>query len=154
MDVNTCKLLAQYNQLANQKMDNIIRNLSDTQWNREFTGYFKTIMQLCSHIYVGDYGWLKRFGKFRDFQFIKDSLFDQNLIYSSKPFNDIAGYISKRDELDNKLIMLTNEITESDLGKIITFANSKGEMINKNVGGSFLHMFNHETHHRGMVSIY
>ena len=154
MDIKTCKLLARYNQMANQKMDGIIRNLSNAQWNQEFTGYFKTIKQLCRHIYTGDYIWLKRFGQFREFQFIKDSLFDQNLNYSSKPFVDIADYISKREEMDKKLIMFTGEIAEDDLEKIISFANTKGEMVSKNVGGSILHIFNHQTHHRGMVSIY
>jgi uncharacterized damage-inducible protein DinB len=140
--------------MANQKMDGIIRNLSNAQWNQEFTGYFKTIKQLCSHIYTGDYIWLKRFGQFREFQFTKDPLFDQNLSYSSKPFDDIADYISKREEMDKKLIMFTGEITEGDLGKIISFANTKGEMFSKNVGGSILHIFNHQTHHRGMISVY
>jgi uncharacterized damage-inducible protein DinB len=154
MDIKTCKLLAQYNQMANQKMNSIIRNLSNAQWNREFTGYFKTIKQLCSHIYINDYGWLKRFGQFRDFQFTKDSLFDLNLNYSSKPFDDIADYLIKREELDKKLVMFTDELAENDLEKIISFANAKGEMINKNVGGSILHIFNHQTHHRGMISIY
>jgi uncharacterized damage-inducible protein DinB len=140
--------------MANQKMDGIIRNLSNAQWNQEFTGYFKTIKQLCSHIYTGDYIWLKRFGQFREFQFIKDPLFDQNLSYSSKPFDDIADYISKREEMDKKLIMFTGEITEGDLGKIISFANTKGEMFRKNVGGSILHIYNHQTHHRGMISVY
>jgi uncharacterized damage-inducible protein DinB len=154
MDIKTCKLLAQYNQIANQKMNSIIRNLSNEHWNREFSGYFKTIKQLCSHIYIGDYIWLKRFGQFRDYQFAKDALFDQTLNYSSKPFDDIAGYIFKREEMDNKLIMFADEITQSDLENIISFANAKGEMVNKNVGGSILHIFNHQTHHRGMISIY
>lgn len=98
-------------------MDSIIRNLSEAQWNREFAGYFKMIKQLCNHLYIGDYNWLKRFGQFRNFQYIKDLLFDQNLNYSSKPFDDIADYILKREELDKKLIMLTDELTESDLEK-------------------------------------
>jgi len=154
MDIKTCKLLAQYNQMVNQKMDSIICNLSNTQWNWEFAGYFKTIKQLCSHIYIVDYNWLKRFGQFRDFQFIRDPLFDQNLNYSSKLFEDIADYIFKRNELDKKLIMFTDEVTESDLEKIISFANAKGEMVNKHAGGSILHIFNHQTHHRGMISVY
>jgi uncharacterized damage-inducible protein DinB len=154
MDIKTCKLLAQYNQTANQKMDDKIRNLSDTQWNREFSGYFKTIKQLSGHIYISDYGWLKRFGQFRDFQYYKDPLFDQNLTYGSQPFDAIADYISKREELDQKLIMLIDELTESDLEKTISFKNTKGETVSKNVGGSILHLFNHQTHHRGMISLY
>ena len=154
MDIKTCKLLAQYNQTANQKMDDKIRQFSNAQWEQEFTGYFKTIKQLCGHIYISDYGWLKRFGQFREFQYFKDPLFDQNLNYSSQPFDDAADYVSKREELDKKLIMLIDELTEDDLEKIISFANTKGETVRKNVGGSILHLFNHQTHHRGMISLY
>jgi uncharacterized damage-inducible protein DinB len=154
MDIKTCRLLALYNQTANLKMHGLIRTLTDAQWNQEFTGYFKTIRQLCTHIYVSDYNWLKRFGRFRDFQYIEDPLFSQNLDYSSHPFDGIAEYIAKREELDKKLIALAGELAEKDLEKNITFTNTKGETISKNAGGSLLHMFNHETHHRGMISLY
>jgi uncharacterized damage-inducible protein DinB len=154
MDIKTCKLLAQYNLVANQKMDDKIRTLSNAQWNRDFAGYFKTINQLCGHIYIGDYSWLKRFSQFRDFRFIKDPLFDQNLTYGSQPFDSIADYILKREALDNKLILFTDELAASDLEKTISFANMKGETVSKNVGGSILHIFNHQTHHRGMISLY
>jgi uncharacterized damage-inducible protein DinB len=154
MDIKTCKLLAQYNQVANQKMNGNIRTLSNAQWNQEFAGYFKTIKQLCSHIYISDYNWMKRFGRFRDFQFIKDPFFDQTLNYGSQPFDDIADYILKREELDKKMILFIDELAESDLEKTISFANMKGETVSKNVGGSILHIFNHQTHHRGMISLY
>jgi uncharacterized damage-inducible protein DinB len=154
MDIKTCKLLAQYNQVANQKMDNIIRTLSDAQWNHEFAGYFKVIKHLCSHIYISDYTWMKRFGQFRGFQFIKDPLFELSMTYASQPFDDIADYILKRETLDKKLIMFANELDASDLEKTISFANMKGETVTKNVGGSILHIFNHQTHHRGMISLY
>ena len=94
---------------------------------QEFTGHFKTIQQLCSHIYISDYSWMKRFGKFRDFKFIKDPLFNRPLTYTSQPFGDSADYIVKREELDKKLIMLIDELAESDLEKTISFANMKKE---------------------------
>ena len=154
MDIKTCRLLAQYNHVANQKMDDKIRALSNAQWNQEFTGYFKTIKQLCSHIYISDYSWMKRFGKFRDFRFIKDPFFDGTLTYGSQPFDDVAGYLLKREELDKKMILFIDELAESELEKTISFANMKGETVSKNVGGSILHLFNHQTHHRGMISLY
>jgi len=154
MDIKTCKLLAKYNQVANQKMDEKIRTLKSTQWDQEFAGYFKTIKQLCSHIYISDYAWMKRFGQFRDFQFIKNPFFDGTLTYGSQPFNEIAGYLLKREELDKKMVLFIDELAESELGKTISFNNMKGELISKNVGGSILHLFNHQTHHRGMISLY
>ncbi len=95
MDIKTCRLLAQYNQTANQKMDGLIHTLTDAQWNQEFTGYFKTIKQVCTHIYISDYNWLKRFGQFGNFQYIKDPLFAQNLNYSSHPFDGMPGTLRK-----------------------------------------------------------
>jgi uncharacterized damage-inducible protein DinB len=53
-----------------------------------------------------------------------------------------------------KVIALSGELVESDLEKNIAFTYIKGETISKNAGGSLLHMFNHQTHHRGMVSLY
>lgn len=154
MDIKTGRLLALYNQAANQKMGALIHTLTDAQWNQEFTGYFKTIKQLCTHVYISDYNWLKRFGRFRDFQCTKDPLFAQDLNYSSHPFDGIAEYIAKREELDQKLITLAGELTENELGKNITFTTFKGDTMSKNAGGSLLHMFNHQTHHRGMISLY
>jgi uncharacterized damage-inducible protein DinB len=154
MDIKTCRLLAQYNQGADQKMNDKIRLISSAQWNQEFGGYFKTIKQLCSHIYISDYVWMKRFGGFRDFRFIKAPFFDPTLAYGSEPFDNSADYLLKREELDKKMILFIDELDESDLEKIISFTNIKGEAVSKNVGGSILHIFNHQTHHRGMISLY
>ncbi len=154
MDIKTCRLLAQYNQVANQKMNGNIRALSNAQWNQEFAGYFKTIKHLCGHIYISDYSWMKRFDKFREFQFIKVPFFDRTLTYTSQPFDDSADYLAKREELDKKMILFTKELAESELEKTISFTNMKGETVTKIVGGSILHLFNHQTHHRGMISLY
>ncbi len=154
MDVKTCRLLAQYNQTTNLKMNALIRTLSSSQWNQEFGGYFKSIKLLCRHLYIGDFNWLKRLSQLRDFRFIKDPLFDQDLNYSSSPFEDIDDYISKREELDKRFIMFAEEIAESDLEEAVSFRNTKGELVTKNFGGMLLSMFNHQTHHRGMISLY
>ncbi len=37
MEIKTCRLLAQYNQTANQKMDGLIRTLTDAQWSVEWS---------------------------------------------------------------------------------------------------------------------
>ncbi len=154
MDIKTCMLLAQYNQATNQKMNALIRTLSKAQWEQELGGYFKSIKLVCSHIYISDFNWLKRFRQLKDFRFSKDSLFDQELSYASSPFESMDEYVSKREELDTKLIMLAEEIVESDLDKILSFKNIKGASVSKNFGGSVLSMFIHQTHHRGMISLY
>jgi len=36
----------------------------------------------------------------------------------------------------------------------LTYIDSHGNEYTKNFGGLIIHMFNHETHHRGMISLY
>ena len=40
------------------------------------------------------------------------------------------------------------------MGLNLTYMDSRGDEYKKNFGGLIIHMFNHQTHHRGMISIY
>jgi uncharacterized damage-inducible protein DinB len=59
-----------------------------------------------------------------------------------------------RMELDNKIIEFIGEITTNDLENILKYSNSKGMKFEKRMDGLLIHLFNHETHHRAMVSLY
>jgi uncharacterized damage-inducible protein DinB len=90
----------------------------------------------------------------RDFSFSNDPLLEHELTYASAPFTTIDEYLAKREELDDMLLRFAGEIEEEDLGKTLSFKNIKGETVSKNCGGSVLQVFNHQTHHRGMISLY
>ncbi len=154
MDIETSKLLAKYNQTANRQMNLLIEKLDSSQWNREFGGYFKSVKELCNHIYLGDFNWLKRFSRLRAFDFIRYSLFDKDLAFGTNPISEVPDYLSKREQLDDKLIQFTDELRLDDLDKPLAYLDSKGNSYTKNFGGLVLHAFNHQTHHRGMVSVY
>jgi len=153
MDIQTCRLLARYNQATNVEMDLLLRRLDDVQWNKELGGYFKSIKEVCNHIYIGDFFWLKRFSKLRSFTYVEDSLFDQVLKFGTNPL-ELPDYLQKRVELDNVIIQFTNELVQDDLLMTLSYSDSKGVQHSRNAGGCILHMFNHQTHHRGMVSVY
>jgi uncharacterized damage-inducible protein DinB len=154
MDFKAWKILAEYNRKANSDMNAIIQNLSADQWNQEFKGYFNSIKSLCNHIYLADFTWLKRFSKLRKFAYINNALFDQELRFGSIVFETIEAYLDKRKALDAQLIEFVNEITQEDLGKDLEYADSQGKDCRRLFGGLVLHCFNHQTHHRGMISIY
>ena len=59
-----------------------------------------------------------------------------------------------RSGLDSIIVSFADEITGDDLGTSLHYRNWKGEEQNRNVGGLIMHVFNHQTHHRGMVSLY
>ena len=59
-----------------------------------------------------------------------------------------------RNKIDNIINIFVNEVKIEDIEKELKFTDSHGKEHKKNFGGLVLHMFNHETHHKGMISIY
>jgi uncharacterized damage-inducible protein DinB len=55
---------ANYNKRANDQMDDIIKNISEKEWNKQFSSHWKSIHELCSHIFFGNYTWLNKFRLF------------------------------------------------------------------------------------------
>jgi uncharacterized damage-inducible protein DinB len=154
MDKDTFELLVKYNKEVNQQMDKIIKTLSEEEWNKQFSGYFKSIHELCSHIFMCDYKVIYRFKAVNNFESLSDLYFNKEYNDSEILFKDIDEYLAKRPELDNIFIDFIHEITINDLNKEIKWKNAKGIEIKKKVEIMLMHLFNHETHHRGMISLY
>ncbi|MDR3248855.1 MAG: DinB family protein [Treponema sp.] len=154
MQVDTVKILAAYNWAANAKMNEFITNLNTAEWNKALGGYFPSVRSLCSHIYIADITWLKRFSAIREFSALKNSLFSRDYSFKEVLFPTIAEYRDARSTLDEVITGFTNELSDADLAKDLEYSNSAGDKFTKNMGGLFLHACNHGTHHRGMISLY
>ena len=112
------------------------------------------IKSLCNHIYISDFNWLKRFSKLRKFSYVENPLFNQELRFGSTVFEATNEYLDKRRILDDQIIEFVLEITQEDLDRYLEYADSHGRINKRVFGGLVLHFFNHQTHHRGMISIY
>jgi uncharacterized damage-inducible protein DinB len=154
MEQYNFSLLAKYNKEANGKMNDIIKTISEEEWNKTFNAYFKSIHELCSHIYIGDYYWLKRFRKLRKFDSLDEKYFNKRYIFQETLFLTIDEYISKRIELDGIIINFIKELTVEDINKILEYKKTEEKTFEKRMEGLIMHMFNHETHHRAMISVY
>lgn len=51
------------------------------------------------------------------------------------------------------MIQFVNDLDESKMHLVIKYKNYKGEEIEKELWKTLLHLFNHQTHHRGQVSV-
>jgi uncharacterized damage-inducible protein DinB len=154
MDIRTITLLAEYNRKTNSEMNGIIQKLDVSQWMQTFKGYFSSIHSLCNHIYLADFNWLKRFSKLRPFIYSQQALFNQELPFGSTVFESIKDYLAKREELDQYLLEFAKEIRPEDLDQQLVYVDSQGKPNERLFAGLILHCFNHQTHHRGMISIY
>lgn len=154
MDTMTLQFLAHYNSITNQKMNSFIAGLSDDQWNRKFGGYFSSVRSLCNHLYITDFNWLKRFSNLRPFEYIRDDFFKRNIKFGTHAFLVKDDYLAMRIEIDARISQFTGELREEDLRKMLQYTDSHGIEHNQEFGLTVLHFFNHQTHHRGMISIY
>lgn len=154
MDLSTISFLAKYNKTVNEKMNSYISVLDDKTWTRNFGGYFPSIKSLCNHLYTCDTNWLKRFSKLRKFTFTEGTKIPEGLSFTVDNIADISNYLNKREILDNKIIEFASELKEEELAMNLTYIDSHGVEYAKNMGFLILHMFNHQTHHRGMISLY
>ena len=152
---NDFQLIAKYNKEVNKKMNNkYIKTLSEEEWNKQFSGYYKSIHELCSHIFVGDYVWLNRFRSLNTFKNLSKNYFDKNIGFNEVLFENIPEYLTRRIELDNMLVSFIDELDENDFGKELKWTNSKGISFEKKLGVCLTHLSYHQTHHRGMISLY
>ena len=154
MNKNDFELLAKYNKETNDKMNEIIKILYGEEWNKQFSGYYKSIHELCSHIFIGDYTWLNRFRTLRTFKSLRKQYFNKKYNFQEILFENISEYITKRIEMDNIIIDFVNEITENDLEKTLKWINTKGIQFERKLTTCLIHLSHHESYHRGMISLY
>jgi uncharacterized damage-inducible protein DinB len=148
-------LFAKYNKIVNQKMNEAIKTLSKEEWEKNLGGYFNSVRGLCSHLYICDFNWLKRYSRFRDFDVFKEAFFAREP-YSFKEvlFADMGEYLTSRPLLDEKITAFVNEIDDKDLNSLLRYTDSEGNAYEKSFGGLIMQSLNHDTSHRGMISVY
>jgi uncharacterized damage-inducible protein DinB len=135
-------------------MNEIIKTLSEEEWDKQFSGYFKSIHELCSHIFIADYRMFKGFRSVCIIKNIDDTYFDKEYTYKDTLFKDINEYIINRMEFDNIIIDFVKEIIPNNLNNDMKHTTSNGITISKKLELFLMTIFNHQTHHRGMISLY
>jgi len=154
MTIDTPQFLAKYNALANIEMNKVLALLAPGDWSRDLNGFYSSFRSLLGHLYTADIAWLIRFTNVRPFQALKGGPFDFPPAPGQVPFDTFAEYLERRATLDSIITAFVEELTDADLAKNVSYRNFRGDDLTKNFGGLVLHLFNHQTHHRGMVALY
>lgn len=147
--------MADYNQWANENVYLAASKLDVDELSKNRGAFFGSIIGTLNHILVADIIWLKRFSehpsKLKALDLVRD-------ISKPKALNDILYpefkcLESMRIKLDELIQGFIHELTEETLASNLFYNNAKGEPFIKNFGHLIQHFFNHQTHHRGQVSI-
>ena len=137
------KLLLQYaayNVWANQRIVECISNLTDDQINREINSSYKSIYATLLHLWDAESIWWQRV-KLQEQVDVPGSNFKgsvlelgNNLVKQSKQWKEWTGLA-----------------TEAALEHEFIYRNSKKEQFKQPMNEVLIHLFNHQSYHRGQL---
>jgi len=148
------QLLATYNEWMNLKLYAAAAQLPATELSANKGAFFGSLMGTLNHILVGDRIWLSRFALHPARHARLDGLralpvptaLDQIL------FDDFHALDAHRKWLDIMIKEWVAELTDDDLNHRLRYANTKGVVAVRKFSNVLLHLFNHQTHHRGQAT--
>ncbi len=147
---------ARYNQSVNRSILELVEPLSKEQITMKTKAYYPSIFETLLHNFIADLNWLKRYrGALKENKALNNanllSLDDKTL---RKEFeSDYRKFFQYRKQMDDLIIQFANNLDENKFDSVIQYKNYKGEDVEKEIWKTLLHWFNHQTHHRGQVSV-
>ncbi|SMC16214.1 Uncharacterized damage-inducible protein DinB (forms a four-helix bundle) [Andreprevotia lacus DSM 23236] len=147
-------LLARYNAWMNAKLIDAARQLPAGALTQERGAFFGSILGTLNHLIVADTIWLKRFthhpAGFAALASVAALPTPDGL--NDIPCADLDSYIARRSVLDDALSGMVAALQPADLDVVLDYKNFKGIAMRKAFAPLLLHVFNHQTHHRGQAS--
>ena len=146
-------LLASYNAAMNCQLYAAAASLPQEALTGDRGAFFGSVLGTLNHIVAGDTIWLRRFmGHQSDFKSLKAMADIEPPASLTHSFgDDLESLLEHRVRLDGIISALAAEVSNADLEQPLAYRNARGEF-QKNFGSLLLHLFNHQTHHRGQVS--
>lgn len=146
-------LLASYNASMNRKLYGAAASLPKDVLAADRGAFFGSVLGTLNHIVAGDIIWLRRFmahpSDFVSLKPIADIPAPGSLAHRYS--EDLDSLLALRVRIDAIIEALAAEVSDEDLAQPLVYRNSRGEF-RKNFGSLLLHLFNHQTHHRGQAS--
>jgi len=146
-------LLAAYNAGMNARLYAAAARLPEAELNAGRGAFFGSLIGTLNHIVAGDTIWLRRFmghpSGFACLRVMADIPAPTGLAHRYS--EDLGALLEHRVRLDAVITALAAEVSDGDLAQTLAYRNSRGEN-RKHFSSLLLHLFNHQTHHRGQAS--
>ncbi|MFD3189644.1 DinB family protein [Sedimentitalea sp. HM32M-2] len=139
-----CGMMARYNAWQNGQLAQLLMPLTPQELRRDRGGFFGSILGTLDHILWGDQMWMSRFdGGPAPEGGIKDST-DRNLT--------LDAWSAARFRMDGRIRLWAGKVKAIDLaGPLTWYSGAAGRQVSRPLAQCVVHMFNHQTHHRGQV---
>jgi uncharacterized damage-inducible protein DinB len=145
--------LTVYNQGANRALCETIAKVDEEPLKRDCGTYYHSVLATIQHYLSYEISWLKRYRTFGSHAALSDAILDRELDdILSRTKDSLKETQSVLLPIDAVFVNLVNEMTDSDLDRLVKFTNPRGEEIEKKYWKTIFHVLNHSTHHRGEIS--
>jgi uncharacterized damage-inducible protein DinB len=137
-----CVAMAEYNAWMNAKMYSLCESLSDAVRKKDHQAFFRSIHGTLHHILVCDLTFLSSFSGETPFVAGEGDL--------QEDFNQLRR---RRGAVDLQLLQWSRRVSDGWLNTPSTYTHHE-DGVARNVTQGFwvVHMFNHQTHHRGQIT--
>lgn len=139
MSIENFRQLADYNHWANRRIYAAALELPEDQYRRATGVFFGSLHGTLNHLLLTDRVWLKRLTGEGDHPKRLDAVL----------FEDRHELARARMAEDARLIRVIGGYGEADLAATVTYHNMSGAPYQQRLADILLHLFNHQTHHRG-----
>lgn len=137
----TLRHFAEYNRRANARLYDACARLPEAALMQSRPAFFGSIFATLNHILVGDRIWLARFEGAQ----VPSTGLDAILC------PDLPSLRAEREAEDDRIAAIMAVLSPDRLAGTITYVNNAGKRHEDPVWLLVLHLFNHQTHHRGQV---
>jgi len=148
--------MAEYNRWMNVRVYAAAGRLSSEALARDRQAFFGSILGTLNHLVVADTIWLQRFaglpGPHAALNPVRAMPRQVPMALDAIPFTDFDALSTHRAMLDAMIEGWVASLTEDDLQYVLHYTNTRGESFDREVFGLLMHVFNHQTHHRGQVT--
>lgn len=146
--------MAEYNQWMNEKVYTACKKLTPHQIIENRKAFFGSVLGTLNHLLVADIIWLKRISMALNSYSALEAVAEIPMPASLDTilYADLNTLWSQRERLDWLFLSFTQAVTEEDLLQPINYKNMKGLEFNRKPFNLLMHIFNHQTHHRGQIT--
>lgn len=147
-------LLADYNRWMNEKVYAAAARLPAAERTAARGAFFDSIVGTLNHLVVADLVWLRRFAQHPNAPAVLQELsaWPVPQALAEPVYPDFDALAAQRPRLDDLISRWVAALSEADLASALEYRNMQGVPARRAFSSVLMHVFNHQTHHRGQVT--
>jgi uncharacterized damage-inducible protein DinB len=141
MSIENFRQFADYNHWANRRLYGAALAMPDEAYRRWTGVFFGSLHGTLNHLLLTDRVWLKRLTGEGEHPNRLDAIL----------FEELKDLLRARLAEDARLKRVIGGYSEADLGEAVSYQTMSGQPQRQKLQDILLHLFNHQTHHRGQA---